>query len=56
MKETKYRQVKITVANNGYVLSFSDYEGVYSGKDFKVSKSLNDVLILLTSNLVDVEK
>lgn len=52
-KETKYREAKIWVHDNGYYVGFSNYRGKSPSKEgTKVAKTLEDVHKILKDNLI----
>lgn len=51
MEKTKYNEVTIFVADNGYTLSFKGYSGLPNEKGFKVAKTLEEVRTILIESL-----
>ncbi len=52
-KETKYKEAKIWVSDNGYSIAFSDYRGGTPSKQgFKIAKTIKEVEKILEDNFI----
>lgn len=54
--ETKYKEVRIWVADNGYTVSFKEYVGNVDLKQgYKVACTLDEVKKILEDNLLELK-